>query len=390
MSSYRPITSDQVPQMAALIAESFNLPQPQSQTWIERSGVENWRALFDDQSGLVGGLMRIPMAQWFGGQAVSMTGLAGVAVSPVGRGKRQGQQLIRNCLEEMWEEGTALSALYCSTTSFYRRCGYERAGCRFTAEVPVRELPSRSGPLQVRALTAEDHPQVEELQARYVQHHGALVRGPYLWVRVRGPRGMVAQGYGFFRGEQLEGYTYLIKQSGASWQDNVLEATDLVLPTPDTVASFLGLLAGHRAFFPTARWPSPPNSPLLLALPEPWQLKLSLTEQWMLRIVRLRQALSQRGYPPLLQAQLHLQVEDPWFEENAGAWVLQVEQGTANLERGGEGQLRLDIGTLAALYSGFMSAEDLALAGRLSGDAETLATASAIFGGWTPMLADFF
>jgi predicted acetyltransferase len=386
---YSAISNAKVPAVASLVADSFNLTEEKCALWIERSGQQNWRAL-EDATGTLGALMRIPMGQWFGHRPVSMTGLAGVAVSTCARGKSTGQTLIRHALEEMREEKTALSALYGSTTSFYRRCGYERAGSRFMAEVPLRQLASRAGPLEVRPLTGELEAQAERLQALHARNHGSLVRGPYLWLRVRGPRGMTAQGYGFFRHEQLEGYTYLVKHPGSSLQDNCLEASDLVLTSPDALSTFQGLLAGHRAFFTSARWPSPPASALLLSAPEPWLFKLSLEEHWMLRIVSLEQAVAQRGYPSHVKGLLHLEVDDPWFAGNSGRWVLQADSGSAALERGGSGSLRLDVGALASLYTGFLSAESLALAGRASGDADSLALASAIFGGWTPELADFF
>lgn len=389
MATYLPLSDGEIPAMGALMADSFGMPADKCELWIRRSGLENWRAL-KTESSLAAGLMRIPMAQWWGGRAVSMTGLAGVAVSAAGRGQRLGQQLMRQTLEEMSQEGTALSALYASTTSFYRRCGYERAGSRFLAEVPVRELPSRGGPLEVRALDADQHGEIEAFQAHHVRDHGALLRGPYLWVRTRGPRGMTAQGYGFYRDGVLEGYTYLIRHPGGSLQSQSLEASDVVLTTPDSVSTFLGLLAGHRSFHTSARWPSTPASALLLCIAEPWQMKVTLDEHWMLRIITLKTALEERGYPEHLNLQLHLDLDDPWFESNQGRWLLEVSQGRAHLQRGGEGHLKLDIGAMASLYTGFLSAHQLHLAGRAHGSAETLQAASTIFGGQPPQLADFF
>jgi predicted acetyltransferase len=200
---------------------------------------------------------------------------------------------------------------------------------------------------------------------------------------------MTAQGYGFYRDNTLEGYTYLVKHQ-RTLQDNSLEATDVVLTTPDALATFLGLLAGHRAFFTSACWPSPPASALLLSATEPWQFSLRLEEHWLLRIVRLEKAITQRGYPANLSGDLHLDLQDPWFPENSGRWLIRVEQGAATIEPGGKGDLSLDIGALASLYTGFLSAESLALASRAQGSREALAIASAIFGGWTPELADFF
>lgn len=388
MSTFTDLQPDEVPQMAALMTDGFNMPEEKTSLWIQRSGIPNWRAL-KEKDKIVGGLMRIPMGQWFGGQPVSMTGLAGVAISTTGRGKSTGQTLIRKTLEEMRQDGTALSALYGSVTSFYRRCGYERAGSRFLAEVPLKDLSARGGPLEVRPISEDMHPTIEAFQAEQVQHHGALVRGPYLWHRVRGPRGMTAQGFAFYNEDRLEGYTYMVKDL-VSFRDNSLEATDVVLTTPQAMQTFFGLLAAHRAFFQSARWPSAPCSPLLLAMPEPWQYTLRLEEHWLLRIVSLDKALTQRGYPAHLSTRLHLEVEDPWFAQNSGRFTLTVEQGRPTLKVGGEGHLCLDIGALAALYTGFATAQDLAVSGRARGNPESLHIANAIFGGQTPQLPDFF
>lgn len=358
--------------------------------WLERTGLEQWRVLLDEQDAPRGGLLRIPMGQRFGDRVVSMTGLAGVAVSLAGRGQGLGQTLMRGALSEMRDEGTALSALYGSTTSFYRRCGYQRAGARYMMEVPLRELPGRSGPLQVRELSEADFSQVEALYAQHVTGQGCLQRGPYLWQRVRGPRGMTAKGFGFYRGDRLEGYTYLLTALGQGLEDNVVEASDLCLATSDAVTTFLGLVAGHRAMYKLARWPSAACSPLMFFLEEPWSYQLRLHEHWMLRIVHLEAALTQRGYREDLREELHLRVDDPWFVSNSGDWVLQVEHGQADLRPGGRGELAVGIGALASLYSGFASPQALHCAGLLTAPEEAQRAAWRIFGGQTPELADFF
>lgn len=387
--NFQPLHPDQLSKIAEVISDSFNTPQDKAELWIQRSGIEHWRIIQDPTGEVLGGLLRIPMAQWFGGRPVSMTGLAGVAMSSFGRGQGAGQGMMRQALQEMRSENTALSALYGSTTSFYRRCGYERAGSRFLAEVQLKHLEGRGGPLQIRRLTGANQHQAEELQRNHVRSQGALQRCPYLWHRVRNPRGQVAEGFGFYREEALEGYCYWVKEL-QGFRDNSLEATDLVLTSADAATTFLGLLSGQRPFFHSARWPSGPSSPLLLRLSEPWQYTLKLDEHWMLRIVSLVDALTQRGYSEHLKVELHLHIEDPWLEENRGRWILKVEGGKGKVESGGRGDLQIDIGALASLYSGFASSQDLLLAARLAAAPEILERADQIFGGCPPQLLDFF
>lgn len=383
---YQPLSTTDIEELARLISESFNFPPDKAQPWIERSGVEHWRVL-SIGGRILGALLMIPMGQWFGGRAVSMTGLAGVAVSPTARGRGVGQKLIGETLREMKQNGTSLSALYGSTTSFYRRCGYERAGAAYQIEVKLKDLVARAGPLEVRPLRFKDETLVQELQHRWVRGQACLERGPYLWHRVRNPKGEPAEQFGFFRGQTLEGYVFW-KRSEFKGTENELEITDLVLTTAAAQETFLGLLAGHRAMYSKAHWLCPSSTPLLLSLHEPWNYKLSLREHWMLRIVDLAGALEARGYPSGAKAELHLEVEDSLLP-NSGRFVLKVDGKDAQLESGGEGLIKADMGTMSALYSGFVTATELSVTGRLEGPPKQLELADQVFRG-EPRLCDFF
>ena len=60
------------------------------------------------------------------------------------------------------------------------------------------------------------------------------------------------------------------------------------------------------------------------------------------------------------------------------------------LTPGGPGRLRCDIGGLASLYTGFLSAERAAVLGQVEGDRDTLRAATALFAGPESWLADRF
>lgn len=384
MSSYRRAREADLEGLTALMHTTFGVAEEASRRWIEASGLEHWRVL-EQASGVQAAAVFIPMGQWFGGRPVSMTGLAGVAVSPVGRGRGTGQHLMGSILGELHREGVALSALYGSTTSFYRRCGYGRAGARYLAEVDVRGLRHRGGPLEVREL--DEVEPARALQAT-VREHAALRRGPYMWYRIRFPRGQTARGFGFFGPDGLEGYAYVV-YAGSGVEGRSLEVSDLLLTTPDAVQAFLGFVAGHRALIETARWPSPACSPLLLALEERWSYRLFLDEHWLLRVVSLPQALEQRGYPAALVEELHLEISDELLPDNAGRWILRVAEGEGRVERGGQGDLRLGIAGFASLYTGFATARQLWLAGEAEGDQDLLTRAEEVFQG-EPLMTDFF
>ncbi len=371
--------------LCKILAHAFSTTPEQSRESMERTDPGNWRVLETDR--VVGGLFRIPMGQHFGGQPVPSAGVAGVAIDATARGSGTGQFLMRSLLEELHEEGVALSALYGSTTSFYRRVGYERAGARCMAKLELRDLNARSGPLEVRELKGQ-HDLAEELYARSMRDDGSLARGSYLWKRIRRPRGKFASGYGFFSGDRLEGYAYLQKRS-SKMERNSYEATDLLLTTPEATRTLMGFLAGHRALYQSFRWPCLPDSHLFLGLDEPWSYSLMMEEHWLLRVVHLVKALESRGYPSHLSGELHLRVSDPVLSSNSGDWVLKVSGGEGQVTSGGRAELVLDVGPLASLYTGFSSGRSLYRAGLAKGPAEVLAFASQLFAG-TPCMTDRF
>jgi predicted acetyltransferase len=104
----------------------------------------------------------------------------------------------------------------------------------------------------------------------------------------------------------------------------------------------------------------------------------------------VQRALEARGYPPGMRAELHLAVEDDVLARNAGSWIMRVEDGAATVTRGGSGRLRADVRALAALYTGHLPAETLALTGGISGRPADLAIATAVFAGGAPSMTDMF
>ena len=102
--------------------------------WLEHSGMANLRG-YRQGGRLVGGMILVPMGQWYGGRAVPMTGVAGVAVAPEARGSGVAQAMMASCVRELQQNGAPLSALYPATLSLYRGAGYEIAGYPST---PVR------------------------------------------------------------------------------------------------------------------------------------------------------------------------------------------------------------------------------------------------------------
>jgi predicted acetyltransferase len=112
--------------------------------------------------------------------------------------------------------------------------------------------------------------------------------------------------------------------------------------------------------------------------------------QWMVRILDLKQALEQRGYPQGVSGELHLEVSDALVAKNHGRFLLEVHQGEGRLTPGGQGEVSLTIQDLTSLFTGMRSAQELRVLGNLDAPPAVLPLATALFSGPRPWMPDFF
>ena len=110
----------------------------------------------------------------------------------------------------------------------------------------------------------------------------------------------------------------------------------------------------------------------------------------MLRIVDVVGALSSRGYPLGLNAQLEIAVTDSILPENTGHYILTLQHGQAVVQHGGSGTIQIGIRELAALYTGFCTPHELLPIGHIRGSGADLSLLGAVFSGPKPWMPDVF
>jgi len=360
--------------------------------WLARVGRDNVRVVRDGAT-VVGGLVLIPMGQWFGGRSVPMTGVAAVAVLPEHRGRQAATELMRGAVREMRAAGTPISALYPATQPLYRAVGYERAGVEYRTEVQAQSMRGGDRTATLRAATAADEPAIDECERRRARAgNGCLDRGPYVWERIRRPRVGAVSGYVVDGDAGVEGYVYYVtREVTVGHTDFALWCPDVAATTARAARRIVGFFADHASMTGEIGWRGSPGDPLLAVLREQHAVTVKAWNTWMLRIVDVASALAARGYAPGVAGEIHLDVvADEVLPENVGKWTVRVGDGGAQVERGGRGAVRCGIRGLAALYSGFQSANDLRASGFVEGDDASIAAASAVFAGPTPWMADHF
>jgi len=339
---------------------------------------------------VLGGLWHLPMGQSFGGRIVPTVGIAGVGTDPAHRGQGAASTLMAGSMAELHEQGVPLSTLYPATLPLYRGAGFELAGERWKMSLPLGSLGLRDTEPALRSGGAEDFAAMDECYGRFARERtGYLDRCQYVWTRIREPTIGTVRHYVVEEDGRMEGYVSLMQVDGASGAFYDLSLTDAVANSTGAARRLLAFLSSHASMSGDATLYGGVLHPLIALLPE-WRAKVTLALPWMLRIVNLQAALTGRGYPRGLSAELHFDVADELLAGNAGPQVLRIEDGVGWVEPGGNGALPLHIRGLAALYSGRASPEDLRLSGLAQGSAQDWAAAAPVFAGPAPVMPDMF
>ncbi len=369
--------------LSAALGTAFAVDGKGVRRWIAKAGRGNFRVLRDGRT-VVAGLNVIPMGQWFGGRRVSMTGIAGVAVPPEHRARGNGSALMAAAVREIAAGGTALSGLYPATQPIYRRVGYEEAGTRTVWRTPVAAVDVRDREGSVREAGPRDRPAIRRLYGDLARSSaGVLDRSPYMWWRVLGRSDGAVRTFVVERAGRVEGYAVLQQEKRATMPPYDLWLQDYAVSTPGAGRTLLSFLAAHRSLAGDLHWAGGPSDALLALFGDP-DVQVKRTMRWMLRITDLRRAVAERGFPGGLEAEVHLEVEDPLVAKNAGRWILAVGNGLGRLARGGRGSVKTTVSALAPIYSGFRSPSEQRALGGIEGPAGDLNQMGAAFAGPPP------
>lgn len=380
------------PAVARILSDAFAGPLAGAEDWARMHAPGSLRVVRPgaDQAP-VACLVRIPMGQWFGGQAVPMVGVAGVGVRHETKGRGLARRMMEACVREIAAEGVALSALYASTRPLYRSVGYEAAGARHKYVVPIEKFAPDRGECVMRELTHDDDAAIERCYSAYVaDHNGGLARSAYLWSRVWKWRDEVNRGFGYVAPSgDLEGYFFFAQRRNPEFGKHAIAIADVAGLTPSAWRAIRNFIAGFGTMGSEVTWFGGATHPLYTSLAHQWG-SVSLYEPWMVRVADVAAALKGRGYDPGVRGRVCVEVADELVEANRGAWTLEVEGGRCAARRGGSPSVRTTIRGLAAMYTGYLTPRECVLAGLCDGDAGALATLRSIFAGPSPWMSDFF
>ena len=339
---------------------------------------------------IVASLVLYPFQTWVRGRAVPVTGVGSVAVSPEHRRRGIAESLMRAALQEMRQQGGALSILYAWRGSYYRRFGYGVIEVVHQLAMSPDNLPSADEGQAVRRLTTLDRPLVEALYERVAsQGHFALARNREWW-RERlwnYPGDWVV--YDGRRPGQIEGYLHYEVDSTNGAFRLALTLDEFVAATAEAHRGLISYLASLRDQVTEIHHAAPADNAWLALLATAQNLRPGaemglytdtggVAAGAMLRVIDFKAALESLPVSPLARGEVVLEVDDPVLPANARAWKLAANDGrikvggeaagggraTAASARGAAApRLRVPADVLGPIVAGTLSPTRAALAG---------------------------
>lgn len=335
------------------------------------------------------------MTQWFGGRPMTMAGIAAVATVPDRRGGGVTPQLLRAALANARASGAVLSTLYPSRAAFYRRMGYEYAGALTQYRVSLADLPAPSG-VAAEDFAGDDLEPIRSCYRAFAERQNGHIEcvDDDFWrqrvLRRWNPdvpgRAVVVRGEAGF-----DGYaTYQLEALPDTWGFRI-SCLHFVGRSEGALRSLLSYFQNFRGIGQTLSWWGPPNEPLGLLLGGGGEtLQPSRTVRFMTRILDVARALEARGYL-LMEASATFSVQDDLFEENCGAFRIEVHEGRARVARSGaSGVTPIPIGALSTLFAGYLMGDDLVRVGVLRAGDPSAELLTRLFAGTPPWMMDFF
>lgn len=349
-----------------------------------------------DGGHVVGHLGVWPFHQALLGRAVPMGGVGAVAVADHRRGEGIASRLLAAGLAHMADAGMAISTLYPSTPVPYRRWGWQFAGVRMRRRIATRDLLDIAGPaddVTLRPYAAADLDAVVAVHdALTLTEHAGLVCGSRWLQRALQPDPDEAEiAHVALRDGRIVGLLLLAKAAPSGGHGSYdVDVLRLFGEDRAVERALWRTIAHHHTTAPRTTFVSRPADPLLFELRHGLEVSGVTTEHFMTRLIAAPAAIAARGWP-LVSVTVDLEIVDPQRPANAGRFVLEVEGRAGALTPGGSGRVVIDIGVLSSLYTGFVTANELAHAGRLPGaTAADLAALTAAFTAPAPFLRDFF
>ncbi len=340
-----------------------------------------------------------PFSMRFNGERAHVAGVTAVGTLPTKRRRGYLRFAMEHSLDEQYERGQSLAALYASQAGIYQRFGYAVCSRRVRYEIDPLDLsfvqaPTPSGTLTVT--NAQDLPDdavvIRDLYRTYMQpRNGLLHRGLNLWNAEvlsepedihEGPIRVLlyeedGEALGYMVYTSCEDHS--IGEFSARQRDHRMTIREYGWLTPDAYIALWQFAASQDLTWRIYVNDAPSDDPIQHFARDPRTLRTNISDGILIRIVDLPRALMTRRYDA--ESELTFRVIDDLCDWNQGTWKLSTGPEGADIRQVDESpQLTMNVFTMAHLASGALSASYAHRLGRIeAANRRDLLTADRLF-----------
>ena len=390
---------DERERIAEVLATSLNFSRERSLARSHLYPLEDMRcAIVDGEIVATSGDFRF--AQWFGGTPLECSAVWGVATLPEHRGSGLASGATEAVIRAGRDRGATVSSLYPAVIRPYRSIGYEMAGTFTKHRLAIDAIPNQPRDLPAPRLfdLERDLAGVRACYRAFATAHTGPVEpiGDGHWadrIMVRSDdetrRAVVVR-----ERDEVTGFLVTGRDPDPGpldvafglWTEAFVANTETALRA---LLAYVRRFGGLGKWF---QWSGPPNDPIGL-LADEQSLSIEMHYRWMLRVLDVRAAFEQRGWPAIDEEAVFA-VDDPMFPDNVGPWRLLVERGAATMAPA-DGDVPaasppIPIGSLSSMFSGYLRTHDAVRLGLLAADDPAVESLGHLFSGPDPWCPFFF
>lgn len=381
--------------MATVLGTSLNFPIEPAIARSHRFPIDDMRvAIVDGEIASVAA--EFPFDQWFGGHALACNAVWGVATLPEHRGRGLASATTEAVMRAGRDRGAVVSTLFPAVVAPYRRLGYELGGTFTKHRIAIEAIPPQ--PRDVPTVQLYDvERDTDGVRACYrtfaARHTGPVepTKADHWTDRIlrrhddESRRAVVVR-----EADEITGFLVTGRESDPGPLDVAFGVWTeaFVANTEEALRSLLAYVRRFGGLGKWFQWSGPPNDAIGL-LVDDQSLAIDLHYRWMLRLLDVRTAFEQRGWPQI-DAEAVFAVDDPMFPDNDGPWRLRVKRGEATMDRVDEAPGAIPIGGLSSMFSGYLRAHDAVRLGILESEDPAVAAFSDLFAGPDPWCPFFF
>ncbi|HEX2946248.1 MAG TPA: GNAT family N-acetyltransferase [Clostridia bacterium] len=371
------IMTEKIESIAFLFKKDFNAVQNNGKESDDLSkgseekadAYKTGRAAFDENGKMCSCLQLMPFEVQFDGSIVPMGGIGGVASLPEEREKSSIRSIFEHSMQEMYEKGYVFSFLYPFSHPFYRKFGYELNMTPVSYNIPLADFKHFTQSGRLKMYTKDmDSSDIKSVYNEYIKDKNlAVIRTGKLWDMFLEKDPYKDNVYLYIWYDKIgkaRGYIQFSANPAYESKCNML-VSELIWLDREALSGIFAFIGKLTAQMDRMIWRAPSFLNLLPLFPEPYDIKQEKLTRGMNRIVNVEKALGLMSVPEGA-GEVVIGVEDSFFPVNSDSYRVEWDNGRLSADRtNAEPDMLCDVQALSQLVTGFLSVEELKLAGRL-------------------------